>query len=77
LTPAELAQIGATIRRIREGRGLTLEELARKSDVSISHLSRIENARRAAHPAIYRRISEALGVQMSTIAPRFDLEGVA
>ncbi|MBY6113492.1 XRE family transcriptional regulator [Mameliella alba] len=63
VTPDEsLATFGAEVRQLRKARQMTLNDLARNSGVSVSHLSAIE--RGAVNPTLgkIRRIADALGV---------------
>lgn len=50
------------IRRAREERGLTQEELAERAGISHSHLSKVENGSRAIGMKTYIKILEALEV---------------
>ncbi|AZP14111.1 helix-turn-helix domain-containing protein [Undibacterium parvum] len=69
-------QVGATLQRLRQERGLTLEDLSRTAGVSKSMLSQIE--RETANPtiAVAWRLANALGVSiaelLSSTAPVVD-----
>ncbi|HEY3059541.1 MAG TPA: tetratricopeptide repeat protein [Chloroflexota bacterium] len=59
---AEVAAIGAALRRHRIAAGLTQEELAEKAGLSTRGIQDLERgARRAPHPETLRRLSHALG----------------
>jgi transcriptional regulator with XRE-family HTH domain len=58
---------GIAIKRLREERGLTLEELAPDIGISVSQLSRIENGKREPKLADILRIARRLGVNLSDI----------
>jgi transcriptional regulator with XRE-family HTH domain len=63
---------GQYLRRVREEKGATLTEVARKIDVSIAYLSRIERERENPPPdRLLMSIARALGV------PADDLFGAA
>ena len=63
-TSAPDRALAATLRRIREDRGITLEALAFRSGITVSALSRIELARTAPGWDTVRVIAQALGVGM-------------
>jgi transcriptional regulator with XRE-family HTH domain len=56
----EVQNLGGIVKKQRNRLGLTLGELARKSGVSVSHLSRIEKAERYPSPIILRRMAKPL-----------------
>lgn len=60
--------LGQAIRTLREGAGLTQEELAHAADLHPTWVSHLESGR--ANPAwgTVRRISAALGMPVSTLA---------
>lgn len=60
-------QVGATLQRLRQERGLTLEDLSRTAGVSKSMLSQIE--RETANPtiAVAWRLANALGVSIAEL----------
>ena len=59
---------GRYIRREREGREMTLTELARRVDVSIAYLSRIERERENPPPdRLVSALARALGLSADTL----------
>lgn len=54
--------IGERIRALRKERGLSLEELANRSGIALSVLTRIENDRGGATFRTHQRIAEAFGI---------------
>jgi len=48
--------------RVREERGLSIRELARKAGVAPDTVWRLENLKRAAEPKTRRKLAQALGV---------------
>ena len=59
---------GRYIRREREGREMTLTELARRVDVSIAYLSRIERERENPPPdRLVSALARALGLPADTL----------
>jgi hypothetical protein len=65
-TDAELQALGAAIRRLRE-RHWKGPEFARLVGISTTHLSSIELGRRPAHPSVYQRIADQLGVALDDL----------
>lgn len=66
----ELIRVGATIKAIREARGLTQEGLARESMLSRAYIANLEAGRKKASIKAVARIAEALVVpQISLIRP--------
>lgn len=61
------ANPGATLRRIRTQRGWTLAEVARRSGLPVSTLSKVENARMALTYDKLTRISEALEIDIAAL----------
>jgi transcriptional regulator with XRE-family HTH domain len=59
------AELGAKIRELRKSKGLTLEELAKRSDASKSYIWELEN-RTPPRPSAekLRKIAEQLGVTL-------------
>ena len=53
----------------RSYRGLTLQGLAEKSQISIPFLSAIETGSRRGSPALWRKLAEALDVSADDILP--------
>jgi len=58
----ETQNLGTIVRQQRKRLGLTPNDLAIKSGVSISHLGRIENAQRYPSPSILQKIAEPLNL---------------
>ncbi|MDG1418375.1 MAG: helix-turn-helix transcriptional regulator [Maricaulis sp.] len=58
-----LAEVGARIRKAREGRGLNLHELARLNGISASALSLIETGKRDLRVSSLFRIAKALRIR--------------
>ncbi len=56
--------IGSTIRGLRKERGLTLRDLSRRTDLSVSLISQIERAESSASVSSLFKISSALGCRM-------------
>ena len=55
--------LGEVLKIIRQARGRSLREVAEGSGISISHLSQIERAVKAASPDVWRRLASALGLR--------------
>jgi transcriptional regulator with XRE-family HTH domain len=55
---------GETIRKIREARGLTQDQLADQADISKSFLSEVENSHRNISSENLLRIARVLGASM-------------
>jgi transcriptional regulator with XRE-family HTH domain len=60
---SEQLRIGATLRALREARGIRVGELARKLRISHSYLSNIEAGRKAIPPPLVVRAADALAVR--------------
>jgi transcriptional regulator with XRE-family HTH domain len=60
---AEQLRIGATLRAIREARGLRVGEFAKKLEISHAYLSNIENGRRALPAPMVIRAADLLGIR--------------
>ena len=67
-----LLEISQTIRKVRLQQGLTVEQLAKRSGFSKGFISQIENFRQTPSLKALVRISEALGVPLSSL---FDEQG--
>ncbi|MEO0340179.1 MAG: XRE family transcriptional regulator [Bacteroidota bacterium] len=63
----ELGKVGKKIREIRKGRGMNLQEVATKSDITAGLLSRIENFRTLPSLPVLHKISIALAVPLSDL----------
>lgn len=59
--------LGESLRAIREHQGLSLEQAAERSGISISHLSRLESSERQPSVASLLALSVALGVPVGTL----------
>jgi len=57
--------LGGTIRRLREGQGLSLRTLASRTGFSASFLSQVENGQASPSIASMERIATALGVTLA------------
>jgi transcriptional regulator with XRE-family HTH domain len=52
-----------SLKRVREERRMTLQELSARSGVSADSISNFEELRRMASPRTARKLAEALGVR--------------
>lgn len=59
--------IGQRIRKIRKARGMTQEQLAERIDISLTHMSHIENANTKLSLSVFVAIAEALEVQTDVL----------
>ncbi|WP_129844025.1 helix-turn-helix transcriptional regulator [Streptomyces sp. RFCAC02] len=59
--------IGTRIQTVRQLRGLTVRELARRAHVSPAQISRVENGQRYASPSIVASVARALSVSVSVL----------
>jgi transcriptional regulator with XRE-family HTH domain len=66
---AQIAEIGATIRRLRRQRGLSLREVGRATGFSISFLSLVERGRSSISLTSLHTLALALAVEMSAFFP--------
>jgi transcriptional regulator with XRE-family HTH domain len=62
-----LTSLAGSLREERMRAGLTLEELARRAELSTAHLSRLESGDRQPSVAALISLSRALGVALSTL----------
>lgn len=60
-------QFARVLRKIREGRGFTQEEFARKCGISRAYYGRIERGEHSATLELCQKISEATGLTLSEI----------
>src|SRR5206468_12622883 len=60
-------QLGAAIRERRKALGLTLAEMAKRTNVSLGYLSQIELGKNSASIETLYKISLGLGVRMSEL----------
>lgn len=63
----DLLQLGKRIQELRAGRGLTLQDLAGASSVSVSMLSAVERGQKAATVTVLDRIASGLGLSLGTL----------
>ena len=54
-------QVAANLRARREAAGISQVELARRSGVDLSHINKIENARRDPTTSMLLRLARAIG----------------
>ncbi|WP_428939680.1 helix-turn-helix domain-containing protein [Fontivita pretiosa] len=66
------AKVGTAIRRRRESMNLTQAELARKTGIPQSHISRLEKGLHRATWRTMRRIAKALRTRANQLDPGFD-----
>jgi transcriptional regulator with XRE-family HTH domain len=73
---AEDADVGLTIRRLRDGRGFSLKELAARSGLTQSFLSQVERGLTSPSVASLRKVAQAFGVPLAALfqgpSPRGD-----
>ncbi|WP_408983681.1 helix-turn-helix domain-containing protein [Rhabdaerophilum sp.] len=67
-------QIGAGLRRLRQSRGWSLEELATRSGVSRATLSRLENAEVSATAVALCKLASAFGLTASRLLHQVETE---
>lgn len=66
-TSTDLLTLGRRVRHFRTGAGLTLEDLAERTGVDTSQLSRIENGLREPRLSLLDAVAGALGVPVATL----------
>jgi transcriptional regulator with XRE-family HTH domain len=77
-TPAQRDSVGQRVRRIRKLRGLTIEQLARLTQSSISYISELEtNPKRSPSLKKLRAFAEALEVDEAALLDEGKPEGIA
>ena len=59
--------VGDKVKRLRDKRALTQEELAEKAELTVAALSRIERNNAEPRPTTRRKLAEALGVDPSEL----------
>jgi len=65
VTATEVRQrIGPAIRRLRQQQGLSLSDLAQRTDISVSYLSRLEKGRSVPSFTLLSRLGQELGVDI-------------
>ena len=57
-------RIGPAIRRLRQQQGLSLSDLAQRTDISVSYLSRLEKGRSVPSFTLLSRLGQVLGVDI-------------
>lgn len=67
--------IGATVRKLREERGMRIRELAGTARVSEETIRLVENGLRRAKGATYGRIAQGLGVSLDQLLTEDDVNG--
>ena len=60
-------QIGFNIRQLREGKGISQEQLAAKADLHRTHIGRIERGEKTPNVETVHKIAKALGVEMKDL----------
>ena len=63
----DLLQLGKHIQDLRAQRGLTLQDLAAASSVSVSMLSAVERGQKAATVTVLDRIASGLGISLAAL----------
>jgi transcriptional regulator with XRE-family HTH domain len=66
--------LGRAVRRLREERGLTQEELASRAGTTFGTVSRMESAKSAPAWATVRAVATALDVTLGELATAIDAE---
>lgn len=66
--------LGRAVRRLREERGLTQEELASRAGTTFGTVSRMESAKSAPAWATVRAVATALGVTLGELATAIEAE---
>ncbi|MHB1539002.1 MAG: helix-turn-helix domain-containing protein [Solirubrobacteraceae bacterium] len=69
--------LGRAVRRLREGRKLTQEELASRAGVTFGTVSRLESAKSAPAWATVRNIAAALGVPLAELSAEVEAQDAA
>lgn len=67
-TESERLRVGATVRQMREMRGMKPDELANAVHISRAYLSNIEAGRKRLTPVLLAKIATALAVPQIAIA---------
>lgn len=62
-----LVSLGQTIRRIRNERGMSQEQLALSAEIDMSYLGRVERGDNNVAVLRLKRIADALGVTMTAL----------
>ncbi len=72
----EIAEIGRKARAIRRTRGLTLNQLAKRTHLSPSYISQIENGKRNLNIRVLRGVARALNVPLVELLQEEQAEAV-
>ena len=72
----DLESLGQRVQALRTDRGLTLRELADRSDVSVSMLSSVERGEKAPTVVVLDRIASGLDVTLASLVAGPDVERV-
>lgn len=67
---AQLETLGALLRERRVAAGLSLRELARRTDISNAYLSQLERGRHEPSLRVVRAVASALDVPLATLLAR-------
>ena len=67
LTQPEMSHLGGRLRDLRTGRGWTLDEVARRTGLSKSYLSRIEDGERQPSLASLLSVAQAHGIPLAAL----------
>lgn len=62
--------VGANVKRLRQARGLTQEEVAFRSDIDLTYLGGIERGRRNPSLLVMARIAKALSTEPADLVRR-------
>ena len=62
-----LKAFGAALRRARDDRGLTQEELAHRAGITIGYLSQLENGRRNPSLLVIAALCGVLGIELADL----------
>ncbi|WP_291378225.1 XRE family transcriptional regulator [Demequina sp.] len=68
------SHVGPRLRALRHARGLTLEELAARAQLSPSTLSRLESGKRQATLELLLPLTRQLGVRIDDLLPEADVD---
>lgn len=71
-----LESLGERVQALRTDRGLTLRELADRSDVSVSMLSSVERGEKAPTVVVLDRIADGLDVTLASLVAEPDVERI-
>lgn len=67
-----MSLVGMNIRKLREARGLTQEELASGAELKQSHISKLESGVSEGSLSSLRRIADVLNVPISELLGNYD-----